>query len=87
MSKVFKNILKTISLYFILLSVVWIANFLVPSGPCTPGGVLLIFLIPFISIGMVLYNLSLISSGDKSNIYSLSIHLLIILIGFCMFFI
>ncbi|HEX8549885.1 MAG TPA: hypothetical protein VF691_23185 [Cytophagaceae bacterium] len=86
MTEVRRNILKTVCFYLATIAIIAAASISAPSGPCAPGGILLIFLVPFISTGMVLYNFLLIAKGDKSNRYSLTIHLLILLIASVFFF-
>ncbi len=71
-----KNLLLTLLFYGIAFSLIFPFNYLFPSGPCTPGGILIVpITLPFFAFILFLINLWKYKyRDDRENIFSMIIH-------------
>ena len=78
-----KNLLISVSFYFISITIGVILNKLFPSDMCNPGlgAIFFIFIIPFTIIGLTIWNFILLTKGKKENVFSFWFHLLVLIIG------
>lgn len=76
-----KNSLYTAIFYGIAIGCILLSEYLVPSGPCTPGlGILLALFLPIISFVLLLKNTFIFFKGNNKVVGSLFIHLIAIVI-------
>lgn len=70
-----KRTTLTLSYYVISLTLLFLVNDLYPSGPCTPGPAILIFmlLIPW-SIVLLIRNIYVTSKVGRANALAMAIH-------------
>ena len=77
-----RKIVLTLLFYLIAFVSFSLLNKASPSGPCNPGlGIMSLLLLPFISAILFLKNIIRANKGDKTNIISAVIHLIVV-VGF-----
>jgi len=75
-----RKIVQTVSFYLITIIVLNLLEKSSPSGPCVPGGGVMGFLfLPFVIIFLLAINARKFLKGDKTNLISMILHILVLL--------
>jgi hypothetical protein len=82
-SLAFRYVFQSVLFYIAILSIVFIAERLEPSGPCTPSlGILLLLFFPLAMIFLVILNAIKFFTGKKANLYPLFLHIIMLICWF-----
>ena len=84
LNNVYKQELKK-AFFAMLIYIVWVVlalifDKMIPSGPCTPGGIMFLFLIPIVAVTMLSLSIYKLIRFGKSHRTAFIIHLIICLI-------
>jgi hypothetical protein len=82
-----KAIVGTIGFYVAVTILFFWADHVSPSGPCTPGaGILMFLFLPFVSAILLFITLTFVARGRKSQIIPAIVHGLVLLGFICLYF-
>jgi len=82
-NKKWKNLLLSVAFYVLCILAIPIMEQIVPSGVCNPGlGItFLFFFLPIIVVVLLVINLILVCTYRKEHLYSLWLHVLVLISG------